>query len=213
MNSLGDVFLTFGVIMQFKSFKDFAYQHAVTTDTSRDQAQYAIDNISGFPETLPEEIQVEMVEGYRLRHSEIKKPVVYAIVNDHYVIASPEHLASKKVEKIEVSVAYVFSYSSQEFGKLKNTNPALHKIVGDARDATSTYCSNKIRELKRIAKSILTVNQGGTRESFNFVESMSKDFEKQEKSCKVKQTRGNDSTADSAKFKLAVKAFWVTYNK
>ena len=199
--------------MQFKSFKDFAYQHAITTDTSRDQAQYALDKIAGFPETIPEEIQADMVDGYRLRHSEIKKPIVYAVVNDHYVIASPEQIANKKVEKIEMTVAYAFSFSSQEFGKLKNTNPSLHKIIGEARDATSTYCSNKIRELKRIAKSLLTVGQSTTRESFNFVESVTKDFEKQEKSCKVKQTRGNDSTADSAKFKLAVKAFWATYNK
>ena len=139
--------------------------------------------------------------------------MVYAVVNDHYVIATPEQIANKKIEKIELTVAYAYSFSSQEFGKLKNTNPSLHKIIGEARDATSTYCSNKIRELKRIAKSLLNVGQTTARESFNFVESMSKDFEKQEKSCKVKQTRGNDSTADSAKFKLAVKAFWATYNK
>ena len=78
---------------QFKSFKDFAYQHAVTSDTTRDQAQYAIEKIAGFPETIPEDIKAEMVEGYRLRHSEIKKPVTYAVINGHYVIATPEQIS------------------------------------------------------------------------------------------------------------------------
>ena len=196
---------------QFKSFKDFAYQHAVTSDTTRDQAQYAIEKIAGFPETIPEDIKAEMVEGYRLRHSEIKKPVTYAVINGHYVIATPEQISNKKVDKIELGVAYAYSYSSQEFGKLKNDKPELHKLISEVRNATSTYCSNKIKELQRIAKDILKPVGSGSRESYTFVESLEKDFEKQEKSCKVKQTRGSDTTADLAKFRVAVNAFWKAY--
>ena len=89
---------------QFKSFKDFAYQHAVTSDTTRDQAQYAIEKIAGFPETIPEEIKAEMVEGYRLRHSEIKKPVklvrfyksIRKLFNEVTNVAQNDHGVSKE---------------------------------------------------------------------------------------------------------------------
>jgi hypothetical protein len=43
-------------------------------------------------------------------------------------------IKNAKVEKIEIGVAYAFAYSSQEFGKLKNTNPALHGIIKVIRD-------------------------------------------------------------------------------
>jgi hypothetical protein len=40
---------------------------------------------------------------------------------------------------------------------------------------------------------------------------MTKVFETQGKSVKVKQDRG-DTTADALKYKTAVKAFWTAYN-
>ena len=94
---------------------------------------------------------------------------------------------------------------------MKNDKPELHALVSGIRNATSTYCSNKIKELQRIAKDILKPAGSGSRESYTFIESVQKDFEKQEKSCKVKQTRGSDTTADLAKFKVAVSAFWKAY--
>jgi hypothetical protein len=135
-------------------------------------------------------------------------------VNDHYILATPEQIKNAKVEKIEVGVAYAFAYSSQEFGKLKNTNPALHGIVKVIRDDVADYCSNRLGDLKRACKRILAKRNGNTttRTTLDFAESMLKAFEAQEKSVKVKQAKG-DTTANSAKFALAVKSFWMTYNK
>jgi hypothetical protein len=196
------------------SLKDLGYQQAGTGDSLDSQAEYALAHISGFPEDISSEAREMLYEGYRQRKSEKNPAKVYAIVNDHYILATPEQIKNAKVEKVEIGVAYAFAFSSQEFGKLKNTNPALHGIVKGIREDVADYCSNRLGDLKRACKKILAKRNGNTttRTTLDFVESMSKTFEAQEKSVKVKQTKG-DTTANSAKFALAVKAFWTTYNK
>jgi hypothetical protein len=196
------------------SLKDLGYQQAKTGDSLETQAQFALERITGFPEDIPSEAREMLYEGYRMRYSERKPNVVYAVINDHYVLATPEQIKNAKVEKIEMGVAYAFAYSSQEFGKLKNTNPALHSIIKVIRDDVADYCSNRLGDLKRACKQILAKRNGNTttRTTLDFAQSMLKAFEAQEKSVKVKQAKG-DTTANSAKFALATKAFWMTYNK
>lgn len=197
----------------YTSIRDFGYQQAGTLDTSTNQAQWALNNIVGFPETITEETKAELKEGYRLRYVESHPPVVYAVINGHYVKPTEEQIKNKKVEKIEIGVDYAFSYSSQEFGKLKNTNPALHGILYIVRKGLGTYQSNAFNDLVKKAKSIIGKDNPTTRQSLTFVESMTKTFETQGKSCKVKQHRGMDTTANTTKYDAAVKSFWSTYNK
>ena len=196
------------------SLKDLGYKQAGTGDNLEAQAEYALANITGFPKEISSEAREMLYEGYRLRNSEKHPAKVYAVVNDHYVLATPEQIKNAKVEKIEIGVAYAFAYSQQEFGKLKNTNPALHGIIKEIRDAVGDYCSNRLGDLKRACNKILAKQNGKTvtRTTLDFAQSMHKDFEAQEKSVKVKQAKG-DTTANSAKFALAVKSFWMTYNK
>ena len=194
------------------SLKDLGYQQAKTGDSLETQAQFALENITGFPEDVPSEARESLYDGYRMRYSERKPAVMYAVINDHYVLATPEQVQNKKIEKIEIGVAYAFAYSSQEFGKLKNTNPALHGIIKIVRDDVADYCSNRLGDLRRAAKKLITKKDGATRTTLDFAQSMLKAFEAQEKSVKVKQAKG-DTTANSAKFALAVKSFWTTYNK
>ena len=194
------------------SLKDLGYQQAKTGDSLETQAQFALENITGFPEDVPSEARDSLYDGYRMRYSERKPAVMYAVINDHYVLATPEQVQNKKIEKIEIGVAYAFAYSSQEFGKLKNTNPALHGIIKIVRDDVADYCSNRLGDLRRAAKKLITKKDGATRTTLDFAQSMLKAFEAQKKSVKVKQAKG-DTTANSAKFALAVKSFWTTYNK
>jgi hypothetical protein len=194
----------------FASVRDFGYQQALTGDSLVNQAQYALDNFAGFPETIAEETKTDLYSGYQLRFAENNPAKVYAVVNDHYVLATDEQVKNKKIEKIEIGVAYAYSYSSQEFGKLKNTNPALHAVVGAVREKFSTYASNKLGDLKREAKKILNSGKTATRTTLDFTQSMTKVFEAQSKSVKVKQDRG-DTTANALKFKAAVDAFWKAY--
>lgn len=197
---------------QFTSIKDFAYQQAGTLDTSTSQAQWAIDNLVGFPESITDEDKAQLGEGYKLRFNENNPAVIYAVINGHYVLPDAEQLKSKKVEKVEIGVEYAFSFSSQEFGKLKNSNPALHAVVHTWRKRMSTYQSNAIGDLMTKAKKILKPAGSTTRQSLTFVESMTKVFEAQAKSVKVKQVRGSDTTANAVKYGVAVQAFWTAYN-
>ena len=196
------------------SLKDLGYKQAGTGDNLEAQAEYALANITGFPKEISSEAREMLYEGYRLRNSEKHPAKVYAVVNDHYVLATPEQIKNAKVEKIEMGVAYAFAYSSQEFGKLKNTNPALHSIIKVIRDDVADYCSNRLGDLKRACKKILAKRNGTTvsRTTLDFTESMTKIFDAQTKSVKVKEAK-RDTTANSAKYALAVKAFWATYNK
>ena len=195
----------------FASVRDFGYQQALTGDSLVSQAQYALDNFAGFPETIADETKTDLYAGYQLRFAENNPAKVYAVINDHYVLATDEQVKNKKVEKIEIGVAYAYSYSSQEFGKLKNTNPALHSVVGAVREKFSTYASNKLGDLKREAKKILNSGKTATRTTLDFTQSMTKVFDAQSKSVKVKQDRG-DTTANALKYKQAVDAFWKAYN-
>ena len=196
------------------SLRDLGYKQAQTGDNLDNQAEYALVHIAGFPEDIPSEAREMLYEGYRLRHNEKHPAKVYAVVNDHYVLATPEQIKNAKVEKVEMGVAHAFAYSSQEFGKLKNTNPALHGIIKTIRDDVGDYCSNRLGDLKRACKRILDKRNGRTvsRTTLDFAESMTKLFDAQAKSVKVKEAK-RDTTANSAKYALAVKAFWMTYNK
>jgi hypothetical protein len=194
----------------YLSLKDMGYAQAKTGDSLADQAQYAIASIAGFPADIPAESRAELYSGYQLRFNENRPAVTYAVINGHYTIATPEQIANTKVEKIEIGVAYAFSYSIQEFGKLANTNPALHSIIKVWRSDAADYCSNRLGDLKRAATKLLNKGKTQQRQTLDFAESMTKLFEAQAKSVKVKAGRG-DASANEAKYKAAVAAFWKAY--
>ena len=118
---------------------------------------------------------------------------------------------NKKVEKLEIGVEYAFSFTTHEYGKMTQENPALRKVVQGIREKTQDYCSNRFNDLKRAAKKILRKDSGVKREEKTFKESAEKVFDDWEKSVKTKSSRG-DKTARPDRFKLAVTAFWSTYN-
>ena len=195
----------------FSSLKDMGYQQAKTGDNLTNQAKYAISKIVGFPADIPAESRAELYSGYQMRHNENHPAEMYAVINEHYVKATDEHIKNKKVEKIEIGVAFAYSYSSQEFGKLANTNPALHGLVRQWREETGDYCSNRLGDLKRKAIQLLNKDKPRDRQTLDFTQSAKKAFDQLSKSVKVKAGKG-DTTADAVKFKLAVDAFWKTYN-
>jgi hypothetical protein len=196
----------------YKSLTDLGYAQAKTSDTLTEQAKYAIEHIAGFPADISPESKAELYTGYQKRWAEKHPAEVYAVINGHYVKATPEHVANKSVEKISVGLDFAFSMTSQDFGKLKNTEPEKHALVAKVREQVSVYCSNRLGDLKRAATKLLNVNAERTRTTLDFTQSVQKVFDALSKSVKVKNGKG-DTTAEPAKFALAVKAFWTTYNK
>lgn len=196
--------------MEILSLKDMAYKQAKAGDSLSAQAAYALENIKGFPQEIPSEAKTELWEGYRMRYNETHPPMIYAIINGHYTLATEEQSKNKKVEKIEIGVGYAFSFTSQEFGKLAQTNKLLYETVKKWREDTNDYCSNRFGDLKRAANKIINKGQDRSRKTLDFVQSLNKIFGDMEKSVKVKCDRG-DTTANPAKYKLAVVEFWKTY--
>lgn len=136
---------------EFTSLQDMAYQQAKTGDMLANMASYAKTNIAGFPETITDEGKVALYDGYKQRHNEITEKKQYVRVGDNYILDNTD--ATNKIkEKIIISVAYAFSFSQQQFGQLKNSDVQLHGIIKLLRDATNTYCSNRLTDLKRYAK-------------------------------------------------------------
>jgi len=197
----------------FKSLKDSAFQQAGAAQTLEDVARYVLGLVPGFPKEIPSETRDELYDGYRMKFDALKPAKTYAVINDHIVLATDEHKKAKNVEKIEIGVAYAFSYSSQEFGKLANTRPELHKLLKDVRDDCSTYCSNRLGDLKRAATKILKNGKdrqrGANKDFAEFVEAWFKDTAPDR--LKSASARG-DSSADSKRFNEAKVAFMVKWN-
>ena len=197
----------------FASFKDGAFQQAGADSTLESFARYAIEKCASFPKEIPSEIKDEIYEGYRMRFDQLFPKKTYAVIDGHYVRATQEHMETANVEKIEVGVAYAYSYTSQEFGKLANTRPALHGLVKMIREKCATYCSNRMADLKRRANMIL--NEGKERQrtaNKNFSEFIEEWFKDTAPTrLKGAKARG-DNTANDKKFNDAKVAFMVKWN-
>lgn len=197
----------------FASLKDGAFQQAGADSTLESFARFAIEKIKDFPKEVPSEAKDELYEGYRMRFDHLFPKKTYAVVDGHYVRATPEHMDAINVEKIEIGVAYAYSYTSQEFGKLAQTRPALHGLVKMIREKCATYCSNRLADLKRRANMIL--NEGKERQRTankdfaQFVEEWFK--ETAPTRLKGAKSRG-DATAMDKKFNDAKVAFMVKWN-
>jgi hypothetical protein len=196
----------------FTSLKDSAFQQAGAYQTLESVARYALAQIKDFPKEVPTEAKDALYEGYRMKFDTLQPSVCYAVINGHYVLASQEHIKTENVEKVNIGVPYAYSYSAQEFGKLANTNPALHALVKGIREKCSTYCSNRLGDLKRAATKLLNEGkerQRGVNKDFaEFVEAWFKDTAPDR--LKSAKNRG-DSSADDKRFNEAKVAFMVKW--
>ena len=197
----------------FASLKDGAFQQAGADSTLESFAKYAIEKIAGFPEEVPSEAKDELYEGYRMRFDQLNPKKTYAVIDGHYVRATEDHMTTANIEKIEIGVAYAYSYSSQEFGKLAQERPALHALVKMVREKCSTYCSNRLGDLKRRAKRILNEGKERTRTANKNFEEFVEEWFKETAPTRLKGAKArSDATANEKRFNDAKVAFMVKWN-
>ena len=199
---------------QITSLKDGAYKQAVANDRMRSVARYVMEQSKGFPETVADEVKEQLYDGYRLRFNEVNKPATYAVVNDHYLLIDGSNPAlENEKEKVVIGVDYCFAYSQQQYGKLKNENPYLHAIVKEWRDKVNTYCSNRLGDLKRQARTILNENVKKERgATADFAKRLDEVFKDLAVKCKNAKARG-DETADEGRYATARQAFMTAWSK
>jgi hypothetical protein len=139
------------------SLTDLGYRQGATRDALRNQAQYAIDKIVGFPEEIDDTSKGLLEKGYMMRFNDNRPPKTYGIVDGNYLdFDNLDKDAQAKVkERVEIGVDVVFSYTQQEYGKLKSTDPAKYAAFKPWRESFTDYKSGCLSDLKAAARKIL----------------------------------------------------------
>lgn len=198
---------------EIRSFKDAAYRWAETRDRADSIAKYVIDTCPSFPEEVSKEVKAELYAGFQLRKHELAGEQYWKMGEGGHFIPLSDKPAKDAAGVVCMTINAAMSYSQQEFGKLKEKDPALHAIVSPMRKDFSNYASNAYKALERRVRELQ--NEGKPRErsaNRGFVEALQKVFDTYEGRCKTAKDRG-DNDADLAKYKAAVSAFWRCYNQ
>jgi hypothetical protein len=213
--------ITSADVTPITSLTDLGYRQGATHDALKNQARYAIDNIVGFPEEIDEASKGKIEKGYMLRYNDNYPAKTYGIVDGNYLdFANLDKDAQSKVkERVEIGVDVVFSYTQQEYGKLKSTEPAKYAAFKPWREAFIDYKSGCLNDLKAAARKLLKKKDGAERapnldfiawierkDGTDTVGILSDMFTR----CRNAKKRG-DATADPEKLGKAIVAFKSIY--
>lgn len=204
------------LITPILSYTDGAFKQATASDTVTDFAKFVMEKNSGFgtPDfKLSDKVKEEIIQGYRMRFSARNPAKAYAVIgNEYFDMEKIEPSQKDKVkEKIEVGVEVALNFTSNEFGKLANDRPQYHKLIGKWRTDTSTYCSNRFKDLEREAKRLVS---GGTKKrtaNLSFAETIDKTVEDLKTKLAKCVANKTDSTANQEKFNKALSAFLAVW--
>ena len=209
-------------ITPISSLTDLGYRQGATRDALRNQARYAIDNIVGFPEEIDDTSKEKLEKGYMLRYNDNYPVKTYGIVDGNYLdFESLDKDAQSKIkEKVEIGVDVVFSYTQQEYGKLKSTDPAKYAAFKPWRDGFIDYKSGCLSDLRAATRKLLKKNDGTERAAnLDFAEYICR---KEKDASGVLETKGvledmltrcrtaskrKDATADMDRLQKSIAAF------
>jgi hypothetical protein len=195
------------------SLTDLGYRQGATRDALQNQARYAIDNIVGFPEEIDDTSKEKLEKGYMLRYNDNYPAKTYGIVDGNYLdFANLDKDAQSKIkEKVEIGVDVVFSYTQQEYGKLKSTDPAKYAAFKPWREAFIDYRSGCLNDLKAAARKLLKKKDGTERAAnLDFAEYI---YRKEGTETKgiledmLTASKRKDATADMDRLQKSIAAF------
>ena len=207
---------------------DLGYRQGATRDALKNQALFAISNIVGFPETIDDASKELLFKGYMMRFNDNNPPKTYAVVDGNYIEFDTltKDAQSKVKEKVEIGVDVVFSYTQQEYGKFKSTDPAKYAVYSGWREGFIDYRSGCLSDLKAAARKELKKKSGDTARSANldfaeYIERKEKDsngvlvtkgvLDDMITRCRTASKR-KDATADLDRLNKAIAAFkaiWI----
>ena len=197
------------VVSKALNMKQVGYQQASFSDSIKGIARDVYAGFPNFDEEVTDEVKADLYLGYQLRVAENQPKL-----KQHYVIESGNYLpvdevAFNKFEgaKYIRTVDNIMSYTPQAFGALRTSNPQLHSILKESRDAISKYCSNTLNALKKAVREIK--NEGKPRErgaTLSFAQTVKETLDGLKKKCANAKARV-DETADEKKLILAISEF------
>jgi hypothetical protein len=213
------------------SLRDAGYKIAKHGEGSKAIAQWVMEKHPEFPAKIEETVKSALYDGFALRSTEIVGDTyffmgdtgVYLEIGnsvDSPALITPEILATKFKGKeiVKMNPTIAWSYTGTEFGLLNNTksdkyNKPLHTIVSVSREKFRKYAHNALGDLINAAKRILNQDKPRVRNgNDSFIMAIEKVFATLEKRATTAEKRQSDSTANSAKHRVAVKAYWTAYN-
>lgn len=184
------------------SFKDAAYQSAITSERAANVARFVLDNCPTFLDDVPKEIKASLDSGFALRWQEINPAKTY---NAEWVPAEGGGF--------NVTLDYCLSYSQQAFGQLKNENPVQHGIIKKVRDSFNKYRSNKLADLRTAVRRLANEGKTSTRtQAKAFADWLDVQLDTMKARCKTASAR-EDATANEVQLRVAIDAFKKAYNQ
>ena len=218
-------------IMLPVNLKDAGYRIAKHGEGSKAIAQWVMDKHPEFPAKIEETVKSALYDGFAQRSTEIVGDTYFYMGDTGMYLEignsvdspekiTPEILATKYKGKeiVKMNPTIAWSYTGTEFGLLNNTksdkyNKPLHTIVSVSREKFRKYAHNALDDLIKAAKRILNKDTPRTRNgNDSFIMAVEKVFGTLEKRAKTAEKRQSDSTANSSKHAIAVKAYWTAYN-
>jgi hypothetical protein len=195
--------------MKTLNMKQIGYQQASFADSLKSLARQVHETLPNFDQEVSDEVKADLNLGYQLRIAENQPKIKqhYVIENGNYLPVDEVKFKEFKGEKYMRSVENIMAYTPQAFGALRTSNPQLHSILKEPRDAISKYCSNTLNALKKAVREIK--NEGKPRErgaTRTFAETVKETMDGLKKKCANAKARV-DETADEKKLIAAISEF------
>jgi hypothetical protein len=204
--------------------EDLGFKHGGALKTVKQLASWAIDNVKGFPESVSADDVLTVRKGYLHRFALDNATTEYIVIEDKLCKADDLVMSGieipAKAERRLIGVDYAFSFSSQEAGKLKESESEpknLYNIVKEIREKANKYTSNCWGKLVSAGKEVAREKAGVKAErkaNLDFYEFL---YDKDKGVLSLMQTRcknakvKGDTTADEKKLNKAIIAFNVAY--
>jgi hypothetical protein len=182
--------------------------------------------MTGFPESASADDVLKVRKGYLHRYSLDNPAKTYVVIENKLCLESDLVLSGidipKTAERRNIGVDYAFSFTSQEAGKLKESESepkGTYKIVSEIRTDANKYTSNAWGKLVTEGVKVSNDRKGIKPErkaNLDFYEFL---YDKDKGVLSIMQTRcknakvKGDSTADEKRLAKAIVAFNVAYKQ
>jgi hypothetical protein len=181
------------------NLKNAGYQSAIADEHLSLVAKYVLDVCPSILDEVPVEVKSQLVEGWALRWQELNPAKRY---NSEWI---PDPKGGN-----ELTLAYAMSFSQQQFGQLRQSDPVKHGVINNIRTPFNKYASNKMKALLKAIRNLNpeTRERGATDDFATYINKVMDTIKTR---CKNAKARG-DATADEVKTRMAIDAFKKAIN-
>jgi hypothetical protein len=181
------------------NLKNAGYQSAIADEHLSLVAKYVLDVCPSILDEVPVEVKSQLVEGWALRWQELNPAKRY---NSEWI---PDPKGGN-----ELTLAYAMSFSQQQFGQLRQSDPVKHGVINNIRTPFNKYASNKMKALLKAIRNLNpeTRERGATDDFATYINKVMDTIKTR---CKNAKARG-DATADEIKTRMAIDAFKKAIN-